>query len=223
LVTDYCSIPSYVEESYQQNLASGFISFAANHRDLDIIPLYPPQPYHVSSSAVDSLCQAQNFLYLIDPANYGSADNLIAVLDETYYDCMIIDAFVDDTALTPAQILELKTKPNGNRRLVIAYMSIGEAEDYRYYWQDDWEDSSPAWLAEENPDWEGNYKVRYWDPDWQAIMFGSQSSYLDRILAAGFDGAYLDIIDAFEYFEERTLPGKWTGSNTTHACTQCER
>jgi cysteinyl-tRNA synthetase len=34
------------------------------------------------------------------------------------------------------------------------------------------------------------------------VLFGSDDAYLDRILAAGFDGAYLDIIDAFEYFEE---------------------
>ena len=25
----------------------------------------------------------------------------------------------------------------------------------------------PAWLERENPDWDGNYKVRYWHPDWQ--------------------------------------------------------
>ena len=53
----------------------------------------------------------------------------------------------------------------------------------------------------ENPEWEGNYKVKYWMDDWQAIIFGSSSSYLDKILAAGFDGVYLDIIEAFEHFE----------------------
>ena len=29
---------------------------------------------------------------------------------------------------------ELKIKDNGGKRIVIAYLSIGEAEDYRYYW-----------------------------------------------------------------------------------------
>ena len=80
-------------------------------------------------------------------------------------------------------------------------MSIGEAEDYRFYWDTAWESNEPEWLEGENPDWPGNYKVQYWEPDWQAIIFGGPDAYLDIIIAAGFDGVYLDIIDAFEYFE----------------------
>lgn len=57
------------------------------------------------------------------------------------------------------------------------------------------------WLVEENPNWPGNYKVRYWMSEWQALFFGSAEAYLNKVLAAGFDGAYLDLIDAFEYFE----------------------
>ncbi len=82
-------------------------------------------------------------------------------------------------------------------------MSIGEAEDYRYYWQDSWINNPPNWLEDENPDWEGNYKVRYWDKDWQSIIYGNDNSYLKKIINAGFDGVYLDIIDAFEYFENQ--------------------
>jgi cysteinyl-tRNA synthetase len=59
----------------------------------------------------------------------------------------------------------------------------------------------PAWLLGENPDWPGNHKVRYWDSAWQSIIYGNDSSYLKRIINAGFDGVYLDLIDAFEYFE----------------------
>ena len=44
----------------------------------------------------------------------------------------------------------------------------------------------------------GNYKVRYWDPAWQAIVL----EYLDKIIDQGFAGAYLDIIDAFEYWSD---------------------
>jgi len=80
-------------------------------------------------------------------------------------------------------------------------MSIGEAEDYRYYWKAEWKTNPPSWLAEENPNWPGNYKVRYWNEDWQNIIYGNNDSYLRKILDAGFDGVYLDIIDAFEYFE----------------------
>ena len=105
--------------------------------------------------------------------------------------------------MTVDDIASLKTKINGGNRLVIAYMSIGEAEDYRYYWQKEWKSSPPSWLAGENPNWLGNYKVRYWDLVWQDIIYGNDNSYLKKILDAGFDGVYLDIIDAFEYFEDQ--------------------
>ncbi|MFK5973518.1 MAG: endo alpha-1,4 polygalactosaminidase [Flavobacteriaceae bacterium] len=80
-------------------------------------------------------------------------------------------------------------------------MSIGEAEDYRYYWQSEWNTNKPDWLEVVNPDWPGNFKVKYWNTEWKALILGDKNAYLDKIIAADFDGVYLDIIDAFEYFE----------------------
>jgi cysteinyl-tRNA synthetase len=48
----------------------------------------------------------------------------------------------------------------------------------------------------------GNFKVRYWDENWKNIIYGDSDAYIDKIINAGFDGAYLDIIDGFEYFED---------------------
>jgi cysteinyl-tRNA synthetase len=110
--------------------------------------------------------------------------------------------FTDGTAYTTSEIEQLKNKANGGKRLVISYMSIGEAENYRYYWQSGWNANKPAWLDAENPDWAGNFKVKYWNTDWQNIIYGNENSYLKKILNAGFDGVYLDIIDAFEYYEK---------------------
>ena len=42
----------------------------------------------------------------------------------------------------------------------------------------------------------------YWTKSWRDILFGSKDSYLDKILNAGFDGVYLDVVDAYEYFED---------------------
>jgi len=86
---------------------------------------------------------------------------------------------------------------------VICYMSIGEAENYRYYWNTSWNHHKPSWMSAQNPNWPGNFKVKYWDPEWQSIIFGNDASYLSKITSAGFDGVYLDIIDAFEYYEAR--------------------
>jgi cysteinyl-tRNA synthetase, unknown class len=105
-------------------------------------------------------------------------------------DMVVIDYSGEDGPFTRAQVELMRRKPDGSRRLVLAYMSIGEAESYRWYWAR----RSPAWLGPENSQWRGNYGVRFWHPDWQAIIF----EYTDKILAAGFDGVYLDKVDEFE-------------------------
>jgi cysteinyl-tRNA synthetase len=208
LVTDYCSTHSYMDDSYASNAARGYLSFAADSRELDRIPSYPAAPYQVNALSITNLAQAENMLYLLNAEPFASRAAYLSALDATNYDVFILDLFHDETALTAQEVAGLKTKANGGQRLLLAYMSIGEAEDYRYYWQMAWQPGSPSWLQAENPDWEGNYKVRYWDPGWQAIIFGSGNAYLNRILAAGFDGVYLDIIDAYEYFEEQSGEGE---------------
>lgn len=201
LVTDYCSTQSRMEDSYLQNNNKGYISFAAPDRELRKIPDYPVQPYNANSNDINELSDAKNFLYLINPEEYASRQLFLSALAATGYDLILIDYFYNGEEFTRQEIASLKIKNMGGRRLVIAYMSIGEAEDYRYYWNDAWKSDPPSWLKEENRDWEGNYKVEYWDPDWQSIIYGSSGSYLDKIIDKEFDGVYLDIIDAFEYFE----------------------
>ena len=200
LVTDYCATRAFVDDSYARNGARGYASFAADRRDLDNIPAYPPAPHGVSTADVISLDAARNFLYLINPEGFPAREAFLEALGNTDYDLVLVDLFYDDQALSAAEVAGLKRKANGGSRLVIAYMSVGEAEDYRYYWSPAWDSRPPGWLAAENPHWPGNYKVRYWEKDWQAIIYGSEDAYLERVLAAGFDGVYLDIIDAFEYF-----------------------
>lgn len=207
LVTDYCSTHAKMDDSYTKNAALGYISFAADSRDLDRIPDYPLEPYNENSDDITSLAEAKNFLYLLDPSGFASKDDYLNQLAATNYDLIIMDLFYetpdgDVVELTTTDLALIADKANGGSRLLICYMSIGEAEDYRYYWDDDWSVGSPEWIEDENPNWEGNYKVRYWDDEWQAVIFGSTGAYLDKIIAAGFDGVYLDIIDAFEYFEE---------------------
>ena len=202
LVTDYCSTLSKMKDSYSENNIKRYVSFAADQRELDNIPTYPNPIYLENDSVVKSLSEVKNFLYLINPNKFTSKSDFINAVTATNYDLLIMDLFFNDsTEFTSTEIDRLKNKANGGKRLVIAYMSIGEAEDYRYYWQSDWKINKPSWLDAENPEWKGNYKVKYWDKEWQNIIFGNDSSYLKKILNADFDGVYLDIIDAYEYFE----------------------
>ena len=116
------------------------------------------------------------------------------------YDLMVIDYANDDgRPFSRDQVAAMQRRPDGAPRLVLAYFSTGEAEDYRPYWRKEWRKSRPAWLGKENPEWKGNFLVSYWAPEWQQIL----AADLDRIVAAGFDGAYLDRVDSFEDWEAR--------------------
>ena len=202
MVTDYCSTQSKMDNSYSVNQTNNYISFAADHRELDNIPNYPTPIYNENSDTITNLQQARNFLYLINPDNlFASKQDFVNAVKNTNYDYIIMDYFYNGEEFTATQIEELKQKANGGKRLLICYMSIGEAENYRYYWQTDWAVGNPSFIEKEDPNWQGNFYVKYWEAEWQNIIFGNDSSYLKKIIDAGFDGAYLDIIDAFEQFE----------------------
>ncbi len=122
------------------------------------------------------------------------------------YDLVVIDYArseandVVETPLTPEEVARMKVKPDGGRRLIIAYLSIGESEDNRYYWKSEWTRKRPAWMGAESREWKGNYLVKYWEPAWQNIVYGNPESYVDRIVSAGFDGFYVDRADAYYRF-----------------------
>ncbi|MFH1454050.1 MAG: MJ1477/TM1410 family putative glycoside hydrolase [Armatimonadota bacterium] len=162
-----------------------------------------PEPEPTPTPETMSWDDVNDFLYQLQEAD-------LTVIGNTKFDLIVMDYSADgceDTRYTAEQIAALKNSPGGEK-LVLAYMSIGEAEDYRWYWNSRWDangdgipdSGAPSWLGTMNPDWGGNYKVKYWNPDWQAVIFGTPSSYLDKIIDAGFDGVYLDIVDAYEYW-----------------------
>lgn len=115
------------------------------------------------------------------------------ILASTEFDVAVVDP--DDSKLSKDNITGLHSQ----NKALIAYLSIGEAENYRDYWQKDWKPGNPAFLENENPDWKGNFKVKYWYYDWQKIVFGLLSKIIDK----GYDGVYLDIVDAYDYFADK--------------------
>ena len=126
-------------------------------------------------------------------------------IGETEFDLVIVDYSRegdDETRFTRDEIRRLQNSTGG--KLVLAYVSIGEAETYRWYWESHWDQdgdgtpntSAPVWLGPSNPEWPENYKVRYWEQGWKNLIF----RYLGMVIDAGFDGVYLDIIDAYEYW-----------------------
>jgi cysteinyl-tRNA synthetase len=132
---------------------------------------------------------------------YQLQDARQADLSRTHYDVAVIDAFFggDQKAMD-----ELRRKPLGGRRILLSYLSIGEAEVYRYYWAQCCKGHRrPDWVLSENKQWRGNFRVRFWHPEWKAIIYESADSYLKRIVDAGFDGVYLDRIDVYSEVSEQ--------------------
>jgi uncharacterized protein (TIGR01370 family) len=111
----------------------------------------------------------------------------------------------DEGAFTPADVATMQGA-GPDRKIVLAYISIGESEDFRAYWDESWtrdgsaggalRSDAPAWLGPLNPEWPDSRKVRYWDEDWHAIAI----DWVETIAGQGFDGAYLDIVDAYYFW-----------------------
>ncbi|MFW5499367.1 MULTISPECIES: MJ1477/TM1410 family putative glycoside hydrolase [unclassified Maridesulfovibrio] len=125
----------------------------------------------------------------------------IAPLAESPYDLLVIDYSKDGSDKNRFSAKEISVLHKFNKT-VLCYFSIGEAEEYRFYWQKEWKENPPRFLGPENPDWAKNYKVKYWREDWWETGL---RPYLDRIIEAGFDGVYLDIVDAYWFWHEQGM------------------
>lgn len=170
----------------------------------------------------------------------SSAAN-VADLATTSFDLVVIDPAPNghaDLAAIAARVKTLRFKSDNERRLVLAPLSIAEAEENRPYWNSRWAspklttvvrrpgDQSthtlpradadprivtsallptpqPSWLADQSNDRAGSWRVRYWMPEWQSILFGNDNAMLDRMIAAGFDGIVLDRADVHAHWSKQ--------------------
>ncbi len=123
-------------------------------------------------------------------------------LAPTAYDLVISD--ISLAGGSAANIERLRASEGGDK-LVVAYMSIGQAATFQYYWQPEWSmtGARPEWADSPDGTWAGDIWVHYWDARWQSIIIDGEDSYLDRIIDMGFDGVLLDRVDAATYYEEQ--------------------
>ena len=145
-----------------------------------------------------------SFAYVLQADSFAKSKSAaVERLAASGRDWIVLDAnFGGDMSWERAELDALRSGHAG--RKVVAYISIGEAEDYRPYWRKEWgrkgklTAAAPAWLGAENPEWRGNYRVKYWNAEWQKLMLAA----IDDAMTRGFDGVYLDIVDGFETFEQ---------------------
>ena len=163
-------------------------------------------PLSTERDRVTRLNAATTWMYQIQNLNDPGAAEYLAATD---YPMLVIEPgnnFDDDTGrYETAKILtKLRTAPDDSERLILAYIDVGEAEDYRDYWQDNWVAptettvGSPDFLITIDPDgWSGNYPVAYWRPEWQALWLGDDG-IISKLAKLGFDGIYLDWIEGYD-------------------------
>ena len=117
---------------------------------------------------------------------------------------------------TRGTVERLKASPASDpthTKLVLAYIDVAQAETWRWYWT--WGDALPGFVIGADPDgWSDCWVVAYWSPEWRSILFGGggpgapqprapYESVLDEVLQDGFDGIYLDWVEAYD--DERVI------------------
>jgi len=124
-----------------------------------------------------------------------------------YYGSEISAAFLKKTQLIIADpdIIFPEIFPSEALPLFVGYVSVGEAEKYRWYWP---LIKDKPWVLEENPNWSGNHWVDVRSEEWQELILDHM---IPRLLNRGYQGVFLDTLDTGEYLEGKD-PEKWKGS-----------
>jgi cysteinyl-tRNA synthetase, unknown class len=81
--------------------------------------------------------------------------------------------------------------------IVLAYFEVGAIENYRPEWKDIPEDLKVGVVK----GWPKERLVKFWDERWWPVVKGR----VDQALQAGFDGAYLDMVTAYEEIPAREM------------------
>ncbi|MBI3232992.1 MAG: hypothetical protein HYZ42_02955 [Bacteroidetes bacterium] len=204
-VTDYSKINSNILDSYTKNTLKGYVPYVSNTINNSVIPSYPDTINLANSDSIFTPYIAKNYLLITNLSGFASKKDFTDSIRKTNYDMIIIDLdFNSTTVWLKSEIDLLKVKANGKRRLVLSYMSIGQAQTKRFYFTSQLLTNPPLWLSNQDEKNKEFYNIRYWDSDWQNIMFGSDDSYTRRIVKAGFDGAFLDrLTPAYSWWETK--------------------
>ena len=203
MVAEYVTDNNNILDALIKNYNEGFICFPRTNDNYHYLQI-PDSVTHSNTTDITDLSLAQNYLYLISTDNFSSKQDMINAISATNFDVILIDLFFEGTEFSSSEINQLRTKANGGNRLVISYMNIGSAENYRYYWKKGWGLHHPLWLKRKYDGYDDEFWVKFWKKDWQEIIYGNDDSYTKKIIDAGFDGVYLDNVEAyyFLYFKD---------------------
>lgn len=202
MASDFLGKDDKIEEAQARNTAEGFIPYV-RHSENYYYKEISKDILNENDQDITNLSQIRNYLYLINPSEFDTKEEYLKAVEATNYDLIVIDLYYDNTAfpLTAYDVKRLKKKANGAKRLVLSYINVGAAENWRYYWKPEWKLGSPKFLKKTYQGYDNEFYVQYWDKQWRDIIYGNEDSYMQKILDAGFDGAYLDNMEAYIYLD----------------------
>jgi cysteinyl-tRNA synthetase len=129
--------------------------------------------------------------------------NAVEALAGSPYDLLVVEPMGTYRAAKDFDMKGMVSHLHAGKRgrLVLAYLDMGQADSNRAYWQKSWkppargEKGDPDFLLKPDPDgWKETYVVRPSDPRWQDLVLADVA----RVMSAGFDGLYLDWVEAYE-------------------------
>ncbi|MBL8630023.1 MAG: hypothetical protein JNM81_10370 [Rhodospirillaceae bacterium] len=200
LSIDHCP-PDRAQKAVDMARKDRIVAHVDTEMDKKFADIPPARPNPENPYSVENLNAARSMLVNLNNRKFGSKLLWLQALKNTNYDVVVIDGFYNgNQALTKAEVNSLKYKKLGSRRLVMAWIDIGQASDDAYYWQREWQVGNPSWLMALDRTNPGKYHVEYWNPAWKAIVGKTYSGLLDL----GFDGIVIAGVESYRRWEAMT-------------------
>jgi cysteinyl-tRNA synthetase len=130
----------------------------------------------------------------------GYEDDGLGALVAAPHDAAVIDLARDggEGYFTAEEIAALKD----SGKSAYAYFTMGSIETYR---PEHAAVAATDMVLNQWGDWPDEYFVKYWDQQWWDLVMRPR---LDQAVAAGFDGVYLDVPNAYEEIDLALVPGE---------------
>jgi cysteinyl-tRNA synthetase len=147
-------------------------------------------------ATTDAAASPASWIYQLS----GYADDRLDALAAAPHEAAVIDLARDGGGdyFTADEIAALQD----SGKTVYAYFSMGSIETYRPEYP---AVAETDMILNQWGDWPDEYFVQYWDQQWWDLVMAPR---LDQAAAAGFDGVYLDVPNAYEEIDLALVPGE---------------
>lgn len=148
------------------------------------------------SAATNPLTKVRSIQYLI-----ASGPNTPGINDRIANGRTDLTILSGDTRLV---LNRAAADPRGDK-LIFGYLDVAEASAF-WYPAEFAKSPRPSWIGQPVPGFTDLYTAQYWHPDWEPLLL----TVLDRLIANGYDGVFLDVLSGNTHWS----PGNSMGNPT---------